>query len=55
MPRKKYYVCLRCEKKFDVDIWDTEEARKENINLVHVKCPNPNCKSTDVIDSEEIS
>lgn len=53
MPTQKRYVCLRCQRKFELTVWDREEAQQEEINLEPIKCPS--CQTTDIMDEDKIA
>jgi len=57
MPTQKRFRCLRCTTEFNLDIFTPDEqaeARHRNPNqgFGPARCINPQCQSTDLMDSE---
>lgn len=49
---KKKYVCMRCEAKFELEIFEPGEAQKKNTPAYRVGCPN--CRSAEVIEADKL-
>ena len=46
MPQKVKYVCRKCGYKFELEIYDEEEATECNLRLIPPECPR--CHSIDL-------
>jgi hypothetical protein len=48
---KKFFVCVPCDKSFEIEIFEPGEAQEKRVNVAPVTCPI--CSSSNIFDPKK--